>query len=74
MAETTDQIRQHIESRRVQLARDINELEQRVRETVDWRRQYQRHAGAALGVAFGAGVLLGLISTRNGNKAPKLAA
>jgi hypothetical protein len=52
----------------MRLARDINELEERVRETVDWRRQFHRHAAAALGLAFGGGVLLGLITTRNGTK------
>lgn len=69
MAETTNEIRHHIESQRGRLAEDINELEARVRrmeyrvkESVDWRHQFRTHTGAALGIAFGGGLLLGLLT------------
>jgi ElaB/YqjD/DUF883 family membrane-anchored ribosome-binding protein len=71
MAETTNEIRHHIEFQRGRLAENINELENRVRtieyrakEAVDWRHQFRTHTGTALGIAFGGGLLLGLLSGR----------
>ena len=62
MAQTADEIRQHIEVRRTRIAQDINELESRVRETVDFKEQFRRHTGAMLGSAFGVGLLFGLMT------------
>ena len=62
MAQTTDELRQQIEARRTRIARDINELEHRVRKTVDFREQFRRHTGVFLGSAFGAGLLLGIVT------------
>jgi len=58
MAETVDQIKHHIESQRSLLVQNVNELESRFRETVDWRLQFQRHTGAMLGAAFAFGLVL----------------
>ncbi len=63
MAQTPDQIKQHIEERRGRISEDINELEYRVKETVDWRSQFHRHTAAVLGGAFAAGALLGYVAT-----------
>lgn len=63
MAETPDQIKQHIEERRGRITEDINELEYRVKETVDWRTQFSRHPAAIMGGAFAAGALLGFATT-----------
>jgi hypothetical protein len=60
MAQTADEIRQYIEARRGLLAQDINELEYRVKTTMDWRQQFREHTGAFLGAAFGLGLLFGL--------------
>jgi hypothetical protein len=54
MAQAPDQIMSHIEAQRAQLARNVDELQGRIRENMDWRVQYHRHpewflAGAALG-------------------------
>jgi hypothetical protein len=65
MAQTTDELRQHIEAQRTRIARDINELEHRVRETVDFKEQFRRHTELFLGSALGAGVLLGLLTAGN---------
>jgi hypothetical protein len=62
MAETPDQIKQHIEERRGRITEDINELEYRVKRTVDWRTQFSRHTPAIMGAAFGAGVLLAFLT------------
>ena len=44
------------------LAQDINELEFRVKSTVDWRARYREHTGVFLGAAFGFGLLAALLS------------
>ena len=63
MAETPDQIKQHIEERRGRISEAINELEYRVKETVDWRTQFSRHTAVGMGAAFAAGALLGFVTT-----------
>ena len=65
MAETPDQIIQHIEERRGRISEDINELEYRVKETVDWRTQFSRHTAAMVGAAFAAGAVLGFATTNS---------
>jgi hypothetical protein len=62
MAETTDEIKREIEARRGQLAQSINELEHRVKDSIDFNQQFRRHTFAFLGVAFGGGLLFGLIT------------
>ncbi len=62
MAQTTDEIRREIEMRRGELAQHINELEHRVKDSVDFNLQFRRHTAAFLAGAFGAGVLLGLLT------------
>lgn len=62
---TTDQIRQHIEARRGRIAQDIDELEYRVKRTVDWRAQFREHTAVIMAAAFAAGVLLGLAATHS---------
>ena len=69
MAQTPDEIKQHIEFRRGQLAQDLNELEHRVRSTIDWRLQFEEHAAMALGLAFGGGLLAGLMTGGRGRAA-----
>jgi hypothetical protein len=62
MVETTDQIKHEIALCRGELAQNINELEHRVKTTLDFRQQFHRHTGAILGAAFGGGLLLGWMS------------
>jgi len=59
MDEKPDQIMNHIESQRNQLGRNLNELEDRVRRTTDWRAQFDRNPMLMMGVALGGGLLLG---------------
>lgn len=58
MAETSDQIVEHIESQRDRLGQNINELEAYVREKTDLRNHYSRKPWAFLGGAALAGLLL----------------
>jgi hypothetical protein len=56
--ERTDQIEDHIRSTQRELGSNLEELESRVRNAVDWRVQFERHPAAFLGVAFAGGLLL----------------
>jgi hypothetical protein len=61
MDEKPDQIIDHIESQRSQLGRNLDELENRVRSTADWRTHFDRNPMLLMGVALGGGILLGSI-------------
>jgi hypothetical protein len=58
MAETSDEIVEHIESRRDRLGDNINELEAYVREKADLRGHYVKRPWAFLGSAALGGLLL----------------
>ena len=58
---TTDDIRREIERVRENLARDVNELEVSVRETLDWRRPIRERPFTAVGAALAVGLVLGLL-------------
>jgi hypothetical protein len=64
LEETSSQIETQIRNTRQDLSENIDELEQRVKSAVDWRRHYTTHTGAFLGAAFGAGYLLSVIARR----------
>jgi hypothetical protein len=50
------------------LSRNIKDLQQRVGEMTDWRKQYEKRPFAFLGAAFGTGIALALlIPNGNGN-------
>jgi len=80
MDEKPDQILNHIEQQRDQLGRNLDELENRVRRSTDWRTYYERNPMMTLGAALGGGVLLGAAlggtsdRSRNRRTAPKLSA
>lgn len=56
--ETLDQIEKHIDATRNQLGNNLNELEGKLREAMDWRVQFEARPLPLLGVAFGAGLFL----------------
>ena len=58
MGEKSDQIEQQIQEKRNQLSENFNELEQKVKDAMDWRTQFQQRPGTLLAVAFGGGVLV----------------
>jgi hypothetical protein len=61
MGQESDAIKQYIDAKRQQLGQALNELEYRIRKATDLKTQYEEHTGAAMGAAFGAGLLLAMI-------------
>lgn len=58
MGETASQIENHIAAERDHLEQNILTLDEKAREAVDWRTQFNSHPSAGLAIAFGAGVML----------------
>jgi len=61
MGETADQIKQQIDEQREQLGTNLQQLETKVKETVDWKTQFESKPMAGIGLAFGAGFLLSVL-------------
>jgi hypothetical protein len=58
MGETPHEIREQIENARSRLARNLNDLEFRVRAETDWQVQFRRRPWVFLAAAFGFAFLL----------------
>ena len=65
MDRATDSIQRHIYQEREELRSNLEELEDRVRSAVDWRRHYHSNPVFWLGCAFGGGLLLALAPARS---------
>jgi len=61
MGQTADQIKQEIDQQRESLGSNLQQLETKVKETVDWRTQFEQRPMAGVGLAFGAGFLLSVL-------------
>lgn len=61
MGETTVEIERHIREQRRELGQNINELQQKVKDTVNWRTQFEQRPMTMLGIAVGGGLLLSAI-------------
>ncbi len=59
MDATTDQIKREIEEARERISEKTSQLGERIRQTFDWRQQVGEHPWAAVGIAAGAGFVLG---------------
>ena len=64
MDPATDSIEKHAEDERQALRSNLEELQDRVLSTLDWRRQFRSNSGAFLGLALGGGILIGLATAR----------
>jgi hypothetical protein len=62
VGENTSQIEHEIVEERVELGRNLDELERRARDLANWRVHYRNHPAAFLGAAASAGVLIGMLS------------
>jgi len=63
MGEATSQIEQHIQETRGELGGNINELQQKVKDAVNWRLYVQRRPWQMLALAFGAGMLTSFVTS-----------
>jgi hypothetical protein len=52
MEQESERIERHIENKRDDLTRNLEEIESRVRDTLDWRSHYDRNPWLFLGVAL----------------------
>lgn len=69
MGEDTHEIERQIKAERSDLGRNLQELEHKAKALTDWRMHYRTHTAMALGLAFGGGLVLGLVTGggRNGS-------
>ena len=66
MGEKTNEIEQHIREQRNELGQNIGELQQKVKDTVDWRAQFEQRPMTMIGLAVGGGFLLSaLVGSRS---------
>jgi hypothetical protein len=61
VGEDTTEIERQIAAERSDLGRNLHELEDKAKALTNWRVHYRNHTGAALGLAFGGGLLLGVL-------------
>lgn len=62
MDERSDQIVDHIERQRNELGRNLDELQNKVRDAADWRSHFDKHPAVMIGIALGGGMLLGAMA------------
>jgi pimeloyl-ACP methyl ester carboxylesterase len=72
MDRATDQIERHLDRERAVLLSNLEELEDRVRSVVDWRRHYRSNPSLWIGVAFGGGLLMALAARRHAGRPERL--
>jgi hypothetical protein len=65
MGEKSDQIEREIQEKRNELSGNFDELEQKVKQLVDWRAQFEERPGTMVALAFGGGVLLSALFGRS---------
>ena len=65
MGRTTDEIEAHLERKRAELRRNLEELEQRVKSVTDWRWQFRKNPAISLLLAFGGGFLIASMTGRS---------
>lgn len=68
MEHESERIERHIEAKKEQLGRNLDELGTRVRSTLDWRSHYERNPWLFLSVAFcGSAAASAMISGGRGS-------
>lgn len=70
MAQEPNEIRDHINASRARLEDDLHEIEDRVKDAMDWRSWYKKNTVAMLGAAVAGGFILSMAigrSSRNGS-------
>jgi hypothetical protein len=73
MAEQTDQLEKHIQSKRNELGQNLEELESKVKSAGDWHTYFERYPMTALGISFGGGILLSMLVGSRSNRGRRVA-
>lgn len=68
MGERAEQLKDQIESQREELGENLHQLEDKVKETMDWRAQFEQRPMVGLGVAFAGGFLLSALLPSGGSQ------
>jgi len=63
MGEKPDEIEREIEAARQRASAGVNQLEYRIKRSLDWRAQFERRPWMFVGTAFGLAFLLGWMFT-----------
>jgi heme A synthase len=69
VVQETDTIKDHIDTERAKLERDLHEIEHRVTKAVDWREWFDRNPAGMLGAAAAGGFVLSLLLRRSSDTA-----
>ena len=62
MGETINEIERELAAERIDLSRNLGELETKARQLTDWRHYYRNHPGQLIGAALASGVVLGIMA------------
>jgi hypothetical protein len=65
MAQKPNEIREHIDAKRAKLGEDLEEIEHRMKDVVDWRAWYRKNTAVMLGAAVAGGFLLSMAVGRS---------
>ena len=65
MVEETDKIKQHIDNERENLGRNLDEIEDRFKDAINLKANFDRNTGWILGGAFAGGFLISLALGRS---------
>jgi hypothetical protein len=68
MGETSYQVERHIRETRNNLGENISELEDRVKDSLNWRSQFEKRPMAMIALAFGGGAMVSAILTSSGRR------
>ena len=75
MAQTASEIVREIQSHRSKLGEDLNDLQDKIKETTDWHTHYREHPHWFMGAAFLGGVAVAaLVSVPRGIRSRTVAA
>lgn len=59
---SSDQIKRDIDRERAYLGKNLEQLDEKLNTALDWRAQVQKNLTTLLAIAFGAGVLLSMLT------------
>jgi hypothetical protein len=68
MSEKTARIEAEMQAKRDALRSNFDELEAKVKSVTDWRRHFERHPGASMAAALGAGAVLATMVGRQSRR------